>query len=119
MTIHFNRNRNLPVVNKCKKDITDLVQPQKSSVQLVKLEVAATKRVKIAKLDCIKTHQATQHVLSVQVVLATKAKVQPGAMLFLPAPTDGMAKSKNVHRVITAKEKQKTKQLVLSASMQQ
>ena len=40
-------------------------------------------------------------------------------MLSPPAPTAGMAKFKNVHRVTTAKEKQKTKQLASKASTQQ
>ena len=109
----------LRVVNKYKKDITARVPPRKSSALLVKLEVVATQRVKTVQLGCIKIYQAIQYVLLVHLVLATKLPVQLDAMLSLLVPTLGMAKSENVHRVITAKEKQKTKQLVSLASTQQ
>ena len=115
----ISQNPSLQVVNKYKKDIIDLAQPQKLSVQLVKLEVVVTQRVRVATLGCIKMHQAIQHVLSVQVVLATKLPVLPDAMLYLPDPIVGVAKFKNVHRVTTAKEKQKTKQLVSQDVTQQ
>ena len=108
----------LRVVNKYKKDITDRVQPQKSSVLLAKPEAAATKGAKIAKLDCIKMHPAIQPAINVQVGLATKLPVQPAAMLSHLAPTAGVAKFKNVHRDFTAKEKQLTKQFVSRACTQ-
>ena len=114
-----NVNPNLPVVNKCKKDITDRVPPRKSSALLVKLEVVATQPVKVVQLDCTKTHQAIRHALRVHLVLPTKVKVLLDAMPYLPVPTAGMATFKNVHRVTTARVKQKTKQLVSQACMQQ
>ena len=109
----------LQVVNKCKKDITDRARQRKLNVQLVKLEVVATQPAKIVTLGCIKTHQAIQHAITVQVVSATKLPVRLGAMLYPPAPTAGMVRFKNVHRVITAKEKQTTKPPACKASTQQ